>query len=122
MNQQTNEDDHVKMWVNWNSRTFAVTNKKTSKDKENKKQSIEDDDEDYYNQDSVIPSSSHVSCTPNDLLDEGQNDVDITNGMHSSTSRVVLNHQEGMWDIQHRASEFCVFPSSKKNITYQEYM
>ena len=53
---------------------------------------------------------------------DGQNDVDITNGIHSSTSRVVLNHQEGMWDIQHRASEFCVFPSSKKNITYQEYM
>ena len=121
MDQQSNEDDHPKMWVDWNRRTFAVTNKKVSKDKENKKQAIDDDDEDYDNQDLAVPSSSHVSCTPTDLLDEGQNDIELSNTMHSSINRFAVNTQEAIWNIQNRSSEFCVFPSYQKNMTYQEF-
>ena len=120
MNDQGGEE-HPKMWINWNSRTFVVsTKKKVNKEKQLEAQDEEEEEmpEDNYeetpeenverNTESIKYSVSRLALSSEEsCIDES--DYEKENYIRHSPSRYSQN--EDYYSIQDKPNQFCVFPN-----------
>lgn len=102
IDQQGNED-HPKMWINWNSRTFVVgTKKKGSKEKQLETQEEEEEED---NPDKVQePKVSFL------IKEELEQDSESTPPKRLS-GKQSPQQPENYFSIQDKANWYCVFPT-----------
>lgn len=118
MDHQDNEE-HPKMWINWNSRTFVVTTKK----KVNKEKQLENQDEDEDEEDSpesLKPSSSRITLSRDDsTIEDLETDTDSVPVKRVSERR--SPRIDEYLHLKDKPSQYCVFPSFQ-NVNVNDFM